>query len=197
MKWKLIAAISTCAFLLLLIGVLLSLALSHVFGLRRLDSQMVVSEVKQLNQLVTVKYSIQRVVGLREEKVPVGEESILIMVQGEALGGVDLSGINSRDIAYTGKRSVSVTLPHAKLFHVFLDEKQTKVWDRHITWWTPWVPYNPDLEHKARLEALDDVRSAALNMGILDQAQKNAETAIRDLLKAFDVTASFKTRPLD
>jgi hypothetical protein len=36
-----------------------------------------------------------------------------------------------------------------------------------------------------------------LKMGILDQAQKNAETAIRDLLRPFDIGVKFKTRALD
>ena len=67
---------------------------------------------------------------------------------------------------------MTLRLPPAKLFHVFLDEKQTKVWDRHITWWTPWVPFDPDLEHKARLTAQEDVRAAALKMGILDEAHR-------------------------
>ena len=197
MKAKLVAVVSTCAFFLLLLGLFVSSYVRHAFGLRSLDSQSVVTEVKQLNQLVTVKYSIQRVVGLREPKVPFGEESILIMVQGEALAGVDLSAITPADLRYTGKQSLVLTLPRAKMFQLFLDEKQTKVWDRQITWWTPWVPPDPDLEHKARLEALDDVRAAALRMGILDQAQKNAETAIRGLLGAFGIQASFKTRSLD
>jgi hypothetical protein len=137
------------------------------------------------------------VVGLREPKVPFGEESILLMIQGEALAGVDLERITPRDVSYSGNRALVITLPAAKLFNVFLDEKETKVWDRQITWWTPWVPPDPDLEHKARLQGIEDVRNAALKMGMLDQAQKNAETAIRDLLKAFDVQAKFKTRPLD
>ncbi len=196
-KWKIAAALSICAFLGLLIAVFANAYLRQAFGLRRLDAQNVVMQVRELNQLVTVKYSIQRVVGLREPKVPVGEESILLMVQGEALAGVDLSTLTSRDVRYTGKRSVILTLPRAKLFNTFLDEKQTKVWDRQITWWTPWVAPDPDLEHKARLEAIGDMREAALNMGILDQAQKNAETAIRGFLIAFDVDASFKTRPID
>ena len=78
-----------------------------------------------------------------------------------------------------------------------IDDKQTKVWDRSITWWTPWVPYDPDLEHKARMQALDDVRSAALQMGILDQAQTNAEASIRDFLAALQISTTFKKRPLD
>lgn len=197
MRWKLAAIASTSTLLALLVALFAFAYFRQAFGIKRLDSQAVVLQVKQLNQLVTVKYTIQRVVGLREPKVPFGEESILLMVQGEARAGVDLSRVQSRDIRYTGSRSVMVTLPPAKLFGAALDEKETKVWDRSITWWTPWVPYDPDLEHKARLQAIDDIRAAALNMGILDQAQKNAETAIRDFLRAFDVNATFKTRQLD
>jgi hypothetical protein len=197
MKWKIVAVASTAAFSILLIVLLGSALVRHAFGIHFLDSPAVVIQIQRLNQLVTVKYSIQRVVGLREPKIPVGEESILLMVQGEALAGVDLSKLQSNDVTYTGKQSVVITLPSARLLNVFLDEKQTKVWDHQITWWTPWIPYDPDLEHKARMQALDDVRKAALQMGIVDQAQSNAESAIRDLLSALQLNATFKKRPLD
>lgn len=196
-KWKIAAFAFAFAFLALLASIFIVGRLRAVFGLRSLDSDTVITQVKSLKQLVTVRYSIQRVVGLREPKVPFGEESILLMVEGEALAGVDLESMRPRDIAYSKNRTLVITLPPAKLFNVFLDEKKTRVWDRQITWWTPWVPPDPDLEHKARLQALEDVEHAARSMGILDQAQKNAETAIRDLLSAFDANATFKTRPLD
>lgn len=197
MKWKFAAVASTCAFVALLIGVLVYAYVKQTFGLHRLDSQAVVTQIQRLNELVTVKYIIQRVVGLRERKVPFGEESILLMVQGEAIAGVDLATMTARYVRYTHKGVVTLTLPRAKLFNAFIDEKQTKVWDRQITWWTPWVPYDPDLEHKARLEAVDDLRKAALSIGILDEAQKNAQVSIRDFLSAFDIKADFKTRLLD
>lgn len=197
MKWKIAAVVSSCAFLALVVSLLGYRFLSQTFGLHSLDSDAIVTQIRQLDQLVTVKYSVQRVVGLREPKVPFGEESILLMVEGEALAGVDLKAITPRDVRYSGRRSVLVMLPRAKIFNTFLNEKQTKVWDRQITWWTPWVPYDPDLEHKARLQAIDDVRNAALQMGILNQAEKNAEMSIRDFLSAFNVKADFKMRPLD
>jgi hypothetical protein len=197
MKWKVAAILSTCVVGVLLIGIFIYAHMTGALGLHGFDSGALVTQVKQLHQLVTVKYGIQDVVGLREPKVPFGEESILLMVKGEAIAGVDLSAIRPRDVRYVGKRAVVITLPHAKIFDAILDEKQTKVWDRHITWWTPWVPYDPDLEHKARLQAVEDVRHAALNMGILDQAQRNAETSIREFLGALDVKATFKTQSLD
>jgi hypothetical protein len=196
MKWKITAVVSCSALLVVLTSLFLSIWVRSSFGLRRLDATAVVTQVKQLKELVTVKYSIQRVEGLREPKIPLGEESILLMVQGEVLAGVDLDRLTPRDVEYSAQ-TATITLPAARILYSFLDEKQTKLWDRQITWWTPWVPYNPDLEHKARLQALDDVRKAALSMGILDQSQKNAQLAIRDVLAAFGLQVRFKTRPFD
>lgn len=194
MKWKIFALISSSALIALLLICWAYLRFGGRYGAYTgsLSAPAVITQVKKLNQLVTVKYRIQHVVGLTEPKVPLGEESILLMVQGQALAGVDLAALTQDDVAVGGKRSVTMKLPAAKLLNVFLDEKETKVWDRRITWWTPWVSYDPDLEHKARLQALDEVRRAALQMGILDAAQRNAQNAIANFMLALQVDVSFK-----
>jgi hypothetical protein len=79
---------------------------------------------------------------------------------------------------------VLVSLPPAEVTSVVIDDKQTRVWDRSITWWTPWVPYNQDLERQARLQARDEAEKAAREMGILHQARANAETVLRELLRS-------------
>ena len=196
-KWRIAAILCGSALLFVLGSLVVGELFREGFGLHRLTGDSVVTQVKQLKELVTVKYSIQRVVGLREPKIPFGEESILLMVQGEVLAGVDLDNIRSSDVELSGARVATITLPPAKILHAYLDEKQTKVWDRQITWWTPWVSSDPDLEHKARLQAINDETKAALDMGIMTQAQTNAEKAIRSLLDAFQVQAHFKTRSLD
>jgi uncharacterized protein DUF4230 len=190
--WKIGAAVFLVGLLFLLTGIFVGARFNAGFGRLTSDPASVVMQVKQLNQLVTVRFSIQRVVGVTEPKNPFGAESILLMVQGEAVAGVDLASMTPHDIVYSGPRSVKVTLPPAKLFNTFLDESQTKVWDRHITWWTPWVPYDPTLEHRARLSAVNEVRDAALAMGILKQAQTNAETVIKDFFSALNLDATFK-----
>jgi hypothetical protein len=155
-----------------------------------LEAPAVVKEVRQLNELVTVRYSIEKVVGMREEKSPVGAESILLLVQGKVLAGVNLAALTSSDVLVRSRRQVVIRLPQPHIEETFLDEKYTKVWDRTITWWTPWVSPDPDLEHKARLQAIDDIKQAALEMGILEGARQNAETAIRALLRAFGYEAT-------
>jgi hypothetical protein len=146
------------------------------------DAPAVVTQIRQLNQLATVRYTVQKVVGLREQTYPVGEESILLVVQASVEAGVDLAGLTDKDVDVQSDGTVRLRLPPARVLNVSLDEKQTQVWDRRKTWWTPWVPYSKDLETRARQQGIEASKQAALEIGILRQAEANAETAIRALL---------------
>ncbi len=191
-KWKLTSIVLLVAFASLL-GYS---ALQGRLG-QSVAPDAIVSQVQKLNQLATVRYRIQRVVSMIESAQPVGSESILLMVEGEVQGGIDLSKVSAKDVATDQSGTLTITLPAPAVLNAWLDEKKTKVWDRHVTWWTPWVAPDPDLEHKARLQALDQVRKAALDMGILDQAKTNAQSALRDLFGALGWKVSVKVRGLD
>lgn len=156
---------------------------------RVVDPPAVVKEIQRLSELVTVKYSLQKVIGLREEKVPFGSESVLLMVQATVLGGLDLAALTDGDVSVGADQSVTIKLPAPKVMHVFIDDKETKVWDRKKTWWTPWVGYNPDLEQSARRAALEAVQTAAVEMGILKDAAQNGERTIREFLRAGGIEA--------
>ena len=105
-----------------------------------MDAKAVVAQVRQLNQLATVRYTVQKVVGLREEKQPVGSESILLVIQARVEAGIDLAGLREQDVFRRPDGALVVRLPPPKILNVAVDEKETKVWDREKTWWTPWVP---------------------------------------------------------
>lgn len=149
---------------------------------RVFDPPSVVQQIRDLSQLVTVKYTIQKAIALEEQKVPFGTERLMLFVQAEVAAGIDLSHLRSDDIKVQRDGVILVSLPAADITSVEIDDKLTRVWDRSITWWTPWVPYNQDLERQARLAARNEVEKAARDMGILDQARRNAETIIRGLL---------------
>lgn len=147
-----------------------------------LDPKAVVTKIRQLNQLATVRYTVQKVVGLREQKQPVGSESILLVMQARVEAGIDLASLREQDVSRRTDGALVLRLPAPAILNVAVDEKETKVWDREMTWWTPWVPYSLDLEQKARSAGLESVKKAALDMGILKEAERNAETSIRGLL---------------
>ncbi|MBV9443588.1 MAG: DUF4230 domain-containing protein [Acidobacteriaceae bacterium] len=181
---KFLAFFSTSCLICLLVAMAI---IGRPFWRRTPDSPAIVSQVQRLSELVTVRYSIEKVVGMREEKSPVGEESILLLVRGRALAGIDLGALKPSDLTDLNDGSIRIRLPAPRIQTTYLDEEYTKVWDRSITWWTPWVTPDPDLEHKARMRALDEIRTEALEMGILAEAQRDAEADIRSLLNALGV----------
>jgi hypothetical protein len=191
---KLIACVSTFLLVMLIIGLVVwaRIYAPGATWLRPIDAPAVVIQVQKLKELVTVRYVVQKVVGLTEARQPVGSESILLMVQGHAAAGVDLGAISQYDVQVSG-RKVKVRMPHARVFDIAIDEKDTKVWDRRITWWTPWVSPDLDLEHKARMAAIDDIRKTVLDMGILKEAEANARAALRDLMSAMGATVDVWT----
>ena len=157
------------------------------------DPAAIVLQIHKLNELVSVKYTVQKVVGLEEKKVPVGSEKLLLIVQAQVLAGVDLSKVTASNVTILPDKSVRLVLPPPRIISVNIDDKETKVWDRRVTWWTPWVPFNPDLERQARLSAREAIEKGALEMGILDQAHRNAESGIRNFLE----TVGVKLAPVD
>jgi hypothetical protein len=142
----------------------------------------VAQSIQQLNSLVTVKYVLQKAVGLEEQKVPFGSEKILLFILAEVLAGVELDKLDGKHVTVGGGARFTIALPPPQILHVIVDDKETRVWDRRVTWWTPWVPPNIDLERQARLAGREAIEKAALELGILDKAKQNAQTSIRGLL---------------
>lgn len=178
--WKLAVAVLT----LIIVALLIITARRHGFGLvESVDAPGMLREIRLMKELVTIRYSIQKVAGLREQKQPFGSESILLIVQAKVLAGIDLGQVSETNIRIKDRKSVAVFLPAPEILHVYLDENNTRVWDRGKTWWTPWLPYDLDLEKKARLAALDAVKQEAVDMGILKDAQTSAEAMIRAFLR--------------
>ena len=158
------------------------------------EAPAILRQIQPLNDLITVRYNIQKVIGLTEQKVPFGSEQVLMLVQAKVSGGVNLADAT----AHRAGRAVVIQLPPASILDAALDDKETKVWDRSKTWWTPWVSLNPDLEQSARRNALEAVRLAAVQMGILSNAQQNAETILRNFLQTIGFNqVSFVIAPVD
>ena len=90
-----------------------------------LDPVSVVHQIQRLNELVSVKYTVQKVVGLEEQKVPFGSEKLLLFVQAEVLAGIDLSKLAAADIKWLPAKRMQVMLPPPKIEHVVIDDKET------------------------------------------------------------------------
>jgi hypothetical protein len=134
-------------------------------------------EVQTLAQFVTVKYSLEKVVEFDDAKW-YGESRVLLVAHGVAKAGIDLSQLAPGDIQISGKK-ISVTLPRARITDVYLDDHQTQIVD-HTTGILR--VFDKDLEQNARRQAVDELRLAASQNGILKEAAEKGQSRLTILL---------------
>ncbi len=140
------------------------------------DTPSVVTRVQGLHQLVSVKYVVEKVV-LVEDAKWYGETRLLMVAHGVAKAGVDLSRLDARAVHASG-RMARVELPRPQLTDVYLDERRTQVVER-----TTGVlrTFDKDLEQDARRQAIDQVRLAVREAGILRDAEERARLQVSAL----------------
>jgi hypothetical protein len=172
--------------LLLGFGLLVGFGLRGLFGVGApvmLNTATVLRQVQTLSQLVTVKYVMEKVVA---RTVPAGnpigravgsEDRVLLVAHGIVKAGVDLSALQAEDVRIRGQR-VTVRLPASQITDAYLDEQQTKVLDRSTGLFTS---FDKNLEQDARAEAVDAIRRAARNSGIIKDADERARLQLTAL----------------
>lgn len=134
-----------------------------------------INEVRALARLETIQYSVEKVItgetGQGTFAALFGDK-ILFVAHGTVLAGIDMQKINPGDMQLQNG-ALQVKLPPAEVFIATLDNEKSYVYDRQTGVLTK---PDPTLETQVRQVAEDEIRKAALDDGILAQAQTNAET---------------------
>jgi hypothetical protein len=133
-----------------------------------------INEVRALARLETIQYSV--------EKVITGEtgggtfqslfgDKILFVGHGTVIAGIDMSKLQPEHMRYENG-VLTIQLPPAEVFIATLDNEKSYVYDRDTG-----MLAKPDvnLETLVRQRAEEEILKAALEDGILEQAQLNAE----------------------
>jgi hypothetical protein len=134
-------------------------------------------QVQTLSQFVTVKYSLEKVVEYDDAKW-YGDSRVLLVAHGVVKAGIDFSQMAPSDIEISGKK-ISVTLPRARITDTYLDDRKTQILD-HST--GAFRLFDKDLEQSAREEAVNDLRLAASENGILKDAAERGKDQLTILL---------------
>lgn len=145
------------------------------------DSAAVVRSVQSLARLETASYTIEKVITAESGSGPLGflfQDKLLLVAQGQVIAGVDLSRLQREDVQVVGE-TVYITLPASEIFVATLNNDETFVYDRQ----TAVLGQQIDLETLARQEAESEILEAALEDGILDLAQDNAERYVEGLMR--------------
>jgi len=139
------------------------------------DPVSIIHEVRALARLETIQYTVEKVItaeiggGTFEF---LNKDRLLLVAHGTVLAGVDLGKLTPEDM-WVDKGVLNVRLPDAEVFIATLDNDKTYVYERDTSILRQ---SDPNLETLARKAAEDEIRKAALEDGILDIAQQNAET---------------------
>jgi hypothetical protein len=160
--------------------------LMHPTPTVRPDPVTIVREVRALARLETIQYSV--------EKVLTGEvnqgaleflfgDRLLFVAHGVVIAGVDLGKIGPDDVWIDEQGRVYMRLPEPEIFVATLDNDKSYVYDRDTGLFTHG---DLNLEATVRRSAEDEIRQAALEDGILEQARLNAENYLYRLLRTLE-----------
>lgn len=155
------------------------------------DPVTIVHELRPLSRLETMQYSIEKVITAETGQGPFGflfGDRLLLVAHGTVIAGVDLDKLGRDDIQVGTDGTVTISLPPSEVFITALDNEQTYVYDRDVGLLRKG---DIELESAARLAAEQEMLKVAIEDGILEQAQTNAENYIYRLLRSLgfaDVT---------
>lgn len=144
------------------------------------DPVTIIREVQSLARLETIQYSVEKVITAEVNQGVLGPlfgDRLLFVAHGYVIAGVDLSKLESDQLRLEDG-VLFVTLPEAEVFVATLDNDNSYVYDRETGILRKSAQ---DLETTARQVAEQEIESAALKDGILDQAQQNAEVYLERL----------------
>jgi hypothetical protein len=164
--------------LIFVVGIWLGLILTKYIhnGAHEENTPSVVQQVQALSDLVTVKYVMEKVV--IEDAPPdstlgqffQGDNRVLLLAHGIVKAGINFKKLQPDDIKISGKK-IFIHLPPPEITDAYLDEQQTKV----IDWQRGFLRnFDKNLEQTARQSAVNDLRRAARNAGILNDANERA-----------------------
>jgi hypothetical protein len=149
-------------------------------GGRMASTPVILKQVQDLSQLITVKYVMEKVI-LYDDPRWFGDNKVLMIAHGVVLAGIDLKELKPADIQVSNKK-ISIKLPPARapIMYTYLDDKRTEVVERTTGLLRA---FDKDMEQTARQQAVMDINLAARDSGILKDADERAKTQLTNLFK--------------
>ncbi len=146
------------------------------------DPVTIIHSVRSLARLETVQYTVEKVVTAEEGPNSLRflfGDRLLFVAHGIVIAGVDLAKLQPQDL-WAENGVLYMRLPPPEIFIATLDNQKSYVYDRETGLLTHG---DIQLETAARQVAEQEILQAALEDGILDVAQRNAEAYLTILLR--------------
>lgn len=144
------------------------------------DPVTIIRDVQSMARLETIQYTVEKVITAEINQGVFGSlfgDKLLFVAHGYVIAGVDLSKLSVEDLVLDSD-VLRVNLPDAEVFVATLNNDDSYIYDRTTGLFRK---SDPDLETDARQAAEEEILKAALEDGILGQAQVNAEAFLERL----------------
>lgn len=142
-----------------------------------------INEIRALARIETIQYTVEQVVTAEVNQGTLSfafGSKILIQIHGVVVAGIDMEKMLPEDMQLQGD-VLYVKLPPAEILTVTLDENKTEVYTIQDG---IFAELDPNLVLDTLSSGKDKITSAALEDGILVQAQRNGETFLQRFFMA-------------
>jgi hypothetical protein len=162
------------------------------------DPVTVINQVRSLARMETIQYTVEKVITAETRQdvfAPLFGDRLIFVAHGNIIAGIDMLKMGPDDM-WLRDGVLFVRLPKAEVFISALDNDKSYVYDRETGLLTKG---EINLETLARQSAEDEIEKAALEDGILDQAQVNAQVYLQRFLLGlgFDQITFVEAEPLE
>ncbi len=147
------------------------------------DPATYITQVQSLARLETIQYSGEKVITAEVGQGTFGflfGDKMLFVAHGTVIAGIDMGKMQASDMQLQNG-VLHVKLPPPEIFISTLDNDKSYVYDRQTGLMTKG---NQGLETTARQAAEEEIRKAAVQDGILEQAQTNASAFLEKFFAA-------------
>lgn len=138
---------------------------------------LVLQEMTAMGKLELVKYNFKDVVEQEVVKTWLPNAKAVLIVQGEAIGCIDLTKIQIADIT-SEQEILVVNMPEPELCVFKIDHERSKVYNTEYAF-----TEEGQLVNEAYAQAEKQIQKSALDMGILDQTKENATKILTPMLE--------------
>lgn len=150
----------------------------------------VLQEVTELGKLELVRYRFKDIVEHETVREWLPNPKAVLLVEGEAVGCIDLTKINPQDIIAEGD-SLIVHLPDPEICSYKIDHNRSRVYNTEYAFFE-----EANLVNAAYQQAETQIRQSAVSTGILDETRRNADQILKPLLERVSGKKVFlTTRP--
>ena len=147
------------------------------------DPVTIIHDVHALARLETIQYTIEKVITAETGQGTLGflfGDRLIFVAHGIVIAGIDMEKLGPENLKLEGD-VLYVNLPPAEIFIATLDNDKSYVYDRNTGALTHG---DENLETMARQVAEDEINKAAVEDGILNLAQQNAENYLEKFFNA-------------